>query len=149
MVKWYTMENELEITERQKPRIKWYRSPLDRESLKAFLKVLLIGFVVDPIGLMQQAGWCNGWGYIFRLSCGQFKGEWELALYPASDLTKRRPVIWWSRTLLIGHGTLLGISIYYGFWLLPVLVSFAPYYGRWLMFLCNVAQFLLEKKYDQ
>jgi fatty acid desaturase len=100
-------------------------------TMKGFLSR---GFV--DLGELVQFGWCH----TLRLSFGYFKSEWECKLFPESDPVKRRPVIWWTRTLLIGHGIILGISIYTGLWVLPLLTTFAPYIGRWLMILCNLPQ---------
>jgi len=98
------------------------------------LKGFLVHSFVDPIGFAQTL-----WFHI-RFSCGYFTGVWDIALFPASDPAKRRPVIWRSRSLLIWHGLLMGIAIYLDLWLLPVLITFGPYYGRWLMYLCNNTQ---------
>jgi len=98
------------------------------------LKYFLIHCIVDPVGFVKFLG------KILRISCGHFKGEWELALFPKSEPAKRRPVIWWSRTLLIGHGLLVGISFYLGYWMLPILITFAPYYGRVIAELVNQPQ---------
>ena len=42
--------------------------------------------------------------------------------------------------MLIGHALLIAISLYAGLWLLPVLITLAPFYGGWLLFLCNNTQ---------
>ena len=45
-----------------------------------------------------------------------------------------------ARILLIGHTLLIVVSIATGLWLLPVLITLAPFYGGWLLFLCNNTQ---------
>lgn len=75
-----------------------------------------------------------------RIARGKFEGDWELILFPASDPEKRRPPVNWARTLLIGHGLILGLSIYFHLWLVPVLITLASFYGGWLHFLCNNTQ---------
>jgi fatty acid desaturase len=75
-----------------------------------------------------------------RIARGKFKGEWENRLFPASDPVKQSYPIHWARTLLIGHGLILIVSIYFHLWLLPVLTTFAPFFGGWLFFVCNNTQ---------
>jgi len=74
-----------------------------------------------------------------RIARGKFQGEWEMTLFPESNPDRNRPV-YWARTLLIGHGLVLIISLYFKLWLLPVLVTLTPCYGGWLFFLCNNTQ---------
>ncbi len=76
----------------------------------------------------------------FRIARGVFTGEWELKLFPPEDPEKRRGPVLWARTLLIGHGLIFAVSIYFQLWMIPVLVTFAPFYGAWLFFLCNNTQ---------
>jgi len=93
----------------------------------------LKGFI-NPIALYQVIA------YTFRIARGDFRGEWELKLFPASDPAARRRPVNWARTLLVGHGSILIISAYLELWMLPLLVTFAPFYGSWLFFLCNNTQ---------
>jgi len=90
--------------------------------------------LINPWGLV------NRWKGIIRLSRGQLTEGWEQILFPATDPAKQRRLFNWARTLLVGHGLLVAISLYFGFWLLPVLITFAPFYGGWLLFLCNNTQ---------
>ena len=75
-----------------------------------------------------------------RVACGKFYTEWFLALFPASDPAKRRPAVRWARTMLLGHGLILVVSIIFRLWWLPVVTTLAPFYGSWLFFLCNNTQ---------
>ncbi|HVF09939.1 MAG TPA: fatty acid desaturase [Abditibacteriaceae bacterium] len=81
-----------------------------------------------------------------RLMRGRFEGEWEKRLYPEDQPEKAKPVMRWARTLLIGHGLILIVSISFAVWLspvwllVPVLTSLTPLYGSWLFFLCNNTQ---------
>jgi fatty acid desaturase len=93
----------------------------------------LKGFL-NPIGFFQVMA------HTFRIARGDFRGEWELKLFPASDPVARRRPVNWARTLLIGHGLILIVSAVFELWMLPVLVTFAPFYGSWLFFLCNNTQ---------
>jgi fatty acid desaturase len=75
-----------------------------------------------------------------RVARGKFKGDWEMTLLPESEMEKRRPIIWWARLLLIGHGLIVAVSIYMHWWLVPVLITFGPFYGGILQSLCNNTQ---------
>jgi fatty acid desaturase len=46
----------------------------------------------------------------------------------------------WARFLLIGHGLIAGISLYFGLWMVPVIFTLAPFYGGGLQYLCNNTQ---------
>ena len=72
-----------------------------------------------------------------RIARGRFEGEWEQKLFPASDPRGRRRPVRWARFLLIGHGMIIAMAALTGQWLLPLLITFAPFYGGWLFFLCN------------
>lgn len=71
---------------------------------------------------------------------GRMEGQWELTLYPDGRPETRRPAVLWARFLLIGHGLILGYSIWRHIWILPILSTLAPFYGGWLFMLCNNAQ---------
>jgi fatty acid desaturase len=106
--------------------------------------------VVLPIRLMAKQflkfGFVNWQGplgtlkYHWRIARGDFQGEWELALFPPDEPEKRRAPVAWARTLLIGHGLVLVAAVAFKLWLLPVLVTLAPFYGGWLFWLCNNTQ---------
>ncbi len=95
-----------------------------------------------------KGGFVNPWGFVeifklvVRLSRGQLKGDWENALFPPTNVNVegRRRLFTWARIMLFGHATIIIVSIVMGWWMLPVLTTFAPYYGGWLLFLCNNAQ---------
>ena len=74
-----------------------------------------------------------------RVARGQFKGEWELKLFPEGS-PERAAAMNWARAMLVGHGLILVVSIYFHLWLLPVLTSFTSAYGGWLQGLCNDTQ---------
>ncbi len=75
-----------------------------------------------------------------RLSLGRVEGDWENALFPSSDPKERRRLFNWSRVLLVGHALLVGISIWRGQWIVPILITLGPFYGGWLQYLCNNTQ---------
>jgi fatty acid desaturase len=98
-------------------------------TLESYLKRAL----VDPpkfIATMQAT---------IRLARGRLKGEWEHHLFDDKPQL-RAQLFTWARILLIGHGTILILSCALRLWMLPVVISLAPFYGAWLQFLCNEAQ---------
>jgi len=99
-------------------------------TLKSFIQ---LGFV-DPWTL------CSTIKTHIEHSLGIIQGEWPNHLFPPDAVDKRRRLFWWARFLLVGHGTLVGVSLYYGLWLLPVLTSCGVFYGGWLRYLCNGTQ---------
>ncbi len=46
----------------------------------------------------------------------------------------------WARVILIGHALIVAVSLYFGWWMIPIVVTFAPFYGGCLQFLCNNTQ---------
>ncbi|MCH2118500.1 MAG: fatty acid desaturase [Pirellulales bacterium] len=117
-------------------------------SLKNFLKT---GFV----DVWTFVGTVKG---LVRLSLGKDEGtpaklrssdvtknfplesEWQMCLFPREDIRERRRLFNWARVLLIGHVAIATVSICFGLWQVLVLVTFAPFYGRWLWYLCVVPQ---------
>jgi fatty acid desaturase len=77
---------------------------------------------------------------VIRLSRGRLKGEWENALFPESEPESRRRLFNWARIVLFGHLAILIVSIIMHWWMLPVVITFASFYGNWLFYLCNVTQ---------
>ena len=93
-----------------------------------------------------QVAFINPWGLfgmvksVAKVALGKVEGEWANLLFPPEATEKRRRLFNWARTLLIGHALLVTVSIALGWWMLPVLTTLAPFYGGWLLFLCNNAQ---------
>ncbi len=101
-----------------------------RLTLEGFLKTAF----VNPVGIWYALN------NLIRISRGRFEGEWELKLFPEEDKERRRWASNWSRTILIGHTLIVASSIYFKLWMLPVVTTFAPFYGSWLFYLCNNTQ---------
>jgi fatty acid desaturase len=78
--------------------------------------------------------------YMWRIARGQYKGEWELKCFPEDNPERRRWASSWSTTVFAGHALLVIVSLCLKLWMIPVLVSLAPFYGSWLFFLCNNTQ---------
>jgi len=74
-----------------------------------------------------------------RMARGKFQGEWEMALFPEGS-PERVAAVNWARTLLVGHGLIVAVSLYFHLWLLPVVLTFGTCYGGWLQTLCNATQ---------
>lgn len=106
--------------------------------------------VVLPIRILVRQFFlqstCNPLGFlstvknVWRIACGKFAGKWELTLFPEDEPEKRRAPVRWARILLAGHALIVGVSVYFQWWMLPVLTTLAPFYGGWLFFLCNNTQ---------
>jgi fatty acid desaturase len=75
-----------------------------------------------------------------QLSLGQFENDWQRTLFPDSKPARRREMINWARILLVGHTLIIAQAFVTGWWMLPVLITFAPFYGGVLLFLCNNTQ---------
>ena len=75
-----------------------------------------------------------------RLSFGKLSGGWETHLLAVSNPERQRQCHSWPRFMLLGHALLVGISLYFGLWMLPILTTVAPFYGGWLRYLCNSTQ---------
>jgi fatty acid desaturase len=80
--------------------------------------------------------------YSWRIAAGRIgsEGGWEAICFPVDQPQLRRAPILWARCLLGGHIVIALVSLYFGLWIIPVLVSCAPFIGGWLFFLCNNSQ---------
>jgi fatty acid desaturase len=101
------------------------------------LKVLVRHFFQQ--GFVHPQGLFIAVRYAARVACGRLRGEWELTLFP-EDGKERRAPIRWARIMLAGHALIIAVSLYFHLWLVPVVVTLAPFYGGWLFFLCNNTQ---------
>lgn len=94
-----------------------------------------LGFaLINPRGFFQRMK------SVIRLGFGIIDSEWEQALFPPEAAVERRALFNWARFLLVGHGILVLASLYMGWWMIPVLVTLAPFYGGGFQFLLNEAQ---------
>ena len=66
---------------------------------------------------------------------------WEVVCYPPLLPGARAPAQRWALAMLLGHVSVAVATWLYG-WppLLPVLLSFGPFFNGWLFFLCNATQ---------
>ena len=91
-------------------------------------------------GIINHKGIVDSIKYHYRLSRLRLVGEWENALFPESKPRERRKLATWSTFVLIGHATILVVSLALQLWMVPVVVSLAPFYGSLLFQLCNNTQ---------
>lgn len=71
---------------------------------------------------------------------GRIDGEWSLTLFPPDRPELRRAPVRWARVTLLGHSAVLVAGIATGWWILPIVVSLAPFVGNGLFWLCNNTQ---------
>jgi fatty acid desaturase len=112
--------------------------PPDDQEVLLPLRVLVKDFF--KTGFLHLRGMEYPIKTTLRLARGKFEGEWEKILFPADKPELSKPIVRWARTLLVGHTLILLVSLYFGWYLVPVLVSLSPMYGSWLFFLCNNTQ---------
>jgi fatty acid desaturase len=99
-------------------------------TLKSFLTTAFI----NPLGLF---GRCKSW---IMLSSGRLENDWQRILFPEHKPAQRRELFNWARILLVGHTLIVVQALFTGWWMLPVLITLAPFYGSMLFFLCNNTQ---------
>ncbi len=108
--------------------------------------------VVLPVKLMVkhffEQGFVNWKGFIWvmkytwRIARGKIgsEGGWELVCFPVDQPQLRTIPIRWARFLIGAHLAVAVVSLAFGLWIIPVIVSLAPFIGGWLFFLCNNTQ---------
>ncbi len=101
------------------------------------LKVMVRDFFRD--GFLNPRGLWFAIKDNLRRARGKFDGAWDTALFPPNSRERQAPIRW-ARTVLIGQGLVVVVSILMHWWMLPVLTTLAPFYGGWLFFLCNNTQ---------
>lgn len=75
-----------------------------------------------------------------RVARGRFTSTWDQFLFPADDPELRRRPVRWARIVLAGHGAILLVAVLTGWWILPLVISLAPFTANGLFFLCNNTQ---------
>ena len=117
---------------------KYTLHPPDDYEVMLPVKLTFSGFLKSAI--VNPWGFYARWKLIVRLSFGKLEGPEETVMFPKSDMEKRRELFNWARIQLVGHTLIVGASLYFGLWLVPILITLAPAYGGWLLYLCNTTQ---------
>lgn len=87
-------------------------------------------------------GWHEPWSYpiipiiggtVKLAFSGKFDKEWLEAVF-ADQEEARKKAINWARMILLLHLALIVVSIVFKLWLLPILVTFAPFIANWLRY---------------
>ena len=117
---------------------KYTLHPPDDYEVMLPVKLTFSGFLKSAI--VNPWGFYARWKLIVRLSFGKLEGPGETVMFPKSDMEKRRELFNWARIQLVGHALIVGVSLYFGLWLVPILITLAPAYGGWLLYLCNTTQ---------
>ena len=117
---------------------KYTLHPPDDYEVMLPVKLTFSGFLKSAI--VNPWGFYARWKLIVRLSFGKLEGPEATVMFPESDMEKRRELFNWARIQLVGHALIVGVSLYFGLWLVPVLITLAPAYGGWLLYLCNTTQ---------
>ena len=84
--------------------------------------------------------WFHIWpfGMIVKQASGRMSSDWERATL--ADPVERAAAVRWARCIVVGHAAITAVSLYYGYWIIPLLTSFTPLYGGLLLFLLNNTQ---------
>ncbi|HUL18811.1 MAG TPA: fatty acid desaturase [Steroidobacteraceae bacterium] len=101
-----------------------------RTSIGQFLRFA----IVNPQGFLRTL--YNSWRY----GTGRIRGAREERLFPPASVELRRSLARWSLGVLAGHALLVAVALYFHLWMLPVVVTLAPFYGRGIQWLCNESQ---------
>ena len=102
--------------------------------VKLTLRSYLAFAFINPRGLVLRLK------SVLQMCFGIITSEWEQALFPPEAVEQRRALFNWARLLIIGHGLIVVVSLALGWWMLPVLLSLAPFYGGGFQYLLNEAQ---------
>jgi len=93
-----------------------------------------------------KSAFINVWDFLYRLNytlrlCfGIPEKGWIESLFPPEAEDLRRDLFNWARLQIIGYALITAISLYFGLWIIPVVIILAPFYGGWLQYLCNNTQ---------
>ncbi len=94
-------------------------------------------------GATLKHGIINPWGLkwtiigTWKKVLGKFEGEWEQR---TCDPATRKKVVTWARIVFLGHLSIAAVSIYFGYWIIPILTSMGHVIGSGPHQLCNAVQ---------
>ncbi len=108
---------------------------------KYTLKGFWMRAIIHPIGFWETLK------FHCRHAAGRVEGQWENHLFNVKKIVDRRTLRNWSRMVLAGQFLIVAGSVALAIWLkmprlymIPVVVTFAPFYAGGLHFLCNSSQ---------
>lgn len=84
--------------------------------------------------------------HLFKAKLKNFTGylntadKWTGMLFPTSDPERRRAYTRWERLMLAGHLLIAGVSLAFGLWVVPLVITVPMMFGAWLQFFCNSVQ---------
>lgn len=112
------------------------------------IKLTLLAFLKSAV--------INPWSFYYtlkgtvRLSLGKLEGEWETYLFTGPAVEQRQNLFTFARIELLGQILIVAVSLYFHQWMIPVVVTLAPFYGGGLQWLCNNTQHtgLMDKNPD-
>lgn len=111
------------------------------------MPVLLTLWDFFRFGFINVKDWYNIMEQTVRAATGFYPTgvlgwtpEWEEVCYPSDNPFARIPPMRWAQFMLLGHSLIAYVAVVNGFYLVPVLVSFGPFYNGWLFWLCNTTQ---------
>ena len=102
--------------------------------VKLTLKSYLMFAFINPRGLYYRLQ------NLIQLSLGRVEGEWPNLLFPPEATEKRRALFTWARIILFGHLLIVIVSLALGLWMIPIIVTLAPFYAQGFQYLFNEAQ---------
>ena len=109
------------------------------DDLEVVLPARVILWHTFTYGIFNPRGLIDPIKGTLRIARADFKGEWETFLFPEGS-EERKAAVRWARLLLVGHGSIILVSVYCHLWVLPFLTTFTSGYGAWLQRLCNDTQ---------
>lgn len=68
------------------------------------------------------------------------KGEWTEAIYPESDIQGRKVMVRWARLVVLFHLALVAVSMVFGLWPLPIIVTLGSFIANWWRYFVVFAQ---------
>ena len=94
-------------------------------------------FTINVTGGDNSKGLVSMIGRTVKTALGKYGGEWIEALYEGHPV-ERKSAVNWARAILLFHTAVIAVSVAFGLWLLPVLVTFPWSIGNWLRYFVGV-----------
>ena len=89
-------------------------------------------FTLNVTGGVGSKGLIPSVGGALKLALfGKFGDEWSEAIFAEDQKAARKKAINWSRFMVLFHIAVIVVAIIFKLWLLPVLITLAPFIGNW------------------